>query len=115
MSGIGMNRDTGKPIDGLAKIEQDIITVLTTPLGSLTMARDYGSLLFRLLDGPMNAATRLLVAAASAAAINRWVKAVKLTRAVMNLGGADGRNTIDLTGYRTDLPASPPFTLSIPV
>jgi len=115
MSGAGMNRDTGKLIEGLAKIEQDVITVLTTPLDTLPMARGYGSRLLSLIDAPMNAPTRLLVAAASAAAVNRWVKGVKLTKAVMNVGGADGRTTIDLTGYRTDLPASPPFTLSIPI
>ena len=115
MSGVGMNRNTGKSIEGLAKIEQDIATVLTTPLASLPVLRGYGSIIPLLIDAPMNAATRLLVAAGSAAAINRWVKSVKLTRAVMNVGGVDGKTTIDLTGNRTDVPGKPPFTLSIPV
>lgn len=111
----GMNRNTGKAIEGIERIQQDIATVLTTPLGSCVMRRDYGSLLFQLLDRPMNAATRLLVAAASAAAINRWVSGVKLTRAVMAVGGANGKTSIEVSGYRTDVPQMPDFTLSIPL
>lgn len=109
----GMDRNTGQPIDGLARILQDIHTVLTTPLGACVMRREYGSLISTLLDKPLNAATRLLVGAAAAAAINRWVSGVKLTRAVLSGGDATGAASVELTGYRTDLPSPQPFSASI--
>ena len=50
---------SGKPISGLDHLRQSIADILTTPIGSRVMRRDYGSLLPGLIDQPQNNATTL--------------------------------------------------------
>lgn len=90
-----MNRATGQRLNELEHIRQSIVDILTTPLGSRVMRRDYGSLLFELIDRPTNAAIDLLLMAASVDALRRWeprvsIQAIKLYR------GADGQLILDL-------------------
>src|SRR5689334_3853401 len=66
---IGMDAATGKALDGNAHLAQSIGDILFTPLGSLIMRRDYGSMLFDLIDQPFNGATRLLIYASTALAL----------------------------------------------
>ena len=49
-----MNINTGKPISEIAHIKQSIANILSTPLGSRVMRRDYGSRLFERIDQPIN-------------------------------------------------------------
>lgn len=49
-----MNINTGKPISEIAHIKQSIANILTTPIGSRVMRRDYGSKLFERIDQPTN-------------------------------------------------------------
>ena len=102
---LGMDRSTGAPLDGDAHLAQSIGDILTTPVGTRVMLRDYGSMLFELIDRPINAATRLLFLAASADAIARWEPRIRLTRVNFSTTGADGRAALDIEGYRTDRPA----------
>lgn len=108
-----MHRATGKRLTSEAHIEQSIADILTTPVGSRVMRRDYGSRLPELVDMPMNAATRLLIAAASAGAIRRWEPRIRLSRVQLTSGDASGSMAILLTGTRTDLPLSPQLQLQI--
>ncbi|KPN28874.1 baseplate wedge subunit [Halolamina pelagica] len=41
----GVDRTNGQRLEGLAHIRQSVADILTTPLGSRVMRRDYGSLL----------------------------------------------------------------------
>ena len=45
----GMDRETGKSLSGIEHLRQSIRDILTTPIGSRVMRRDYGSRLFELL------------------------------------------------------------------
>ncbi len=49
-----MNVNTGKAISEIAHIKQSIANILTTPIGSRVMRRDYGSRLFDKIDRPLN-------------------------------------------------------------
>ncbi len=109
----GMDRNTGKRIDGVAHIAQSIADILTTPIGSRVMRRHYGSRLFELIDAPLNAATRQLIAAASAGAIARWEPRVKLSRIAVGTGDATGGLSLLIEGALVDAPSGPPFSLSI--
>ena len=91
---LGMDRSTGAPLDGDAHLAQSIGDILTTPVGTRVMLRDYGSMLFELIDRPINAAT-----------IARWEPRIRLTRVNFSTTGADGRVALDIEGYRTDRPA----------
>jgi phage baseplate assembly protein W len=53
----GMNRTTGAPLDGDAHLAQSCEDIVTTPLGTRVMRRDYGCLLAELVDRPLNRAT----------------------------------------------------------
>ena len=46
--------------------------ILTTPLASRVMRRDYGSLVPDLIDEPQNDATRLRCMSAAVIALSRW-------------------------------------------
>ena len=118
---IGMNRTTGAVLAGDAHLAQSIGDILSTPLGSRVMRRDYGSLLPELLDRPLNAATRLLMIMASAIAIGRWEPRIAVKRIVFEDGaeGSDfnaGKAVITVIGHRTDDPDPTALTrLTIPI
>ncbi|MGR6871242.1 GPW/gp25 family protein [Pseudomonas sp. HK3] len=46
----GMNNTTGKPIEGIAYLQQRLRDVLTTPKGSRIMRPEYGCGLFQRID-----------------------------------------------------------------
>lgn len=112
----GMSARTGKPLDGDAHIEQSIGDILSTPLGSRVMRRDYGSLLFELIDRPINGATRMLLHAATAIAINRWEPRLRLTRVVLGGEPERGRLVIKIEGRKRDqASANALTTFTIPI
>ncbi len=114
---LGMDRLSGAPLDGDAHLAQSIGDILSTPIGSRVMRRDYGSMLFELIDRPLNAATRLQLFAATAIALARWEPRLRLTRVGLSRAGADGHVAIDIEGQRVDRPTrSNAFVqLSIPL
>jgi uncharacterized protein len=114
---IGVDRHTGKPLDGTAHLAQSIGDLLRTPIGTRTMRRDYGSLLPELVDAPANEATRLAVFAATAIALARWEPRIRLAKVALDLGEIAGQFLLLLEGARTDLPAQTDraLALSIPL
>ncbi|WP_255406064.1 GPW/gp25 family protein [Novosphingobium sp. CF614] len=111
-----MNVTTGQALDGTAHLAQSIADILGTPLGWRVMRRDYGSLLFDLIDQPINAATVMLLRAATAVSLRRWEPRLKLSKVSLSGTPADGTLTITLSGTRTDVPApNARTTLSIPL
>lgn len=100
----GMNVSDGTTLDDLAHIRQSVRDILTTPLGSRVMRREYGSLIPSLIDHPANGANRLRLAAASYMAIRRWEPRIVLTRVGFELG-MDGAASIDIEAMRVDGPS----------
>lgn len=76
----GMSAHTGRRLELDAHIRQSVRDILTTPIGSRVMRREYGSLLPELVDQPLNNATLLRVYAAAAIAIMRWENRIRLQR-----------------------------------
>lgn len=112
----GMSATAGTPLDGNAHLAQSIRDILTTPIGSRTMRRDYGSLLFDLLDQPINGALKMLLRAATAIALRRWEPRLRLTRVTIEGEPEVGRLALTIEGERTDLPkANASVVLSIPI
>ena len=110
----GMNQATGKALSGDAHIAQSIAKILTTPIGSRVMRRDYGSRLFELVDAPLTQANQLLWIAATAGAIRRWEPRVTLEKVSLAVSDT-GKVALSLIGRRTDLPANTRLQLSIPL
>lgn len=96
-----MNSHTGQRLGLRAHIAQSMADILTTPLGSRVMRRDYGSLVPELLDHPNNELTRLRVYSAAASALAKWEPRVHV--ASMNLlhGEAPGQCLLQLRGTLT--------------
>lgn len=92
----GMHRATGRALDGIDHIRQSIADILTTPLGSRVMRRDYGSLLPELIDQPQNAATHLQLMAATVDALLRWEPRVRPVRVALFYGDTRGHAEADL-------------------
>jgi hypothetical protein len=62
----GTSATTGKPLSGIQHLRQSINDILTTPIGSRVIRRDYGSDLPTLVDAPMNLSTLTRIYAATA-------------------------------------------------
>jgi phage baseplate assembly protein W len=76
----GTDSTTGKALSGVAHLRQSIRDILTTPLGSRVMRREYGSRLFDLVDNPLNDATLVEIFAATAEALIRWEPRLRVQR-----------------------------------
>lgn len=73
----GMNRHTGQQLAEDRHILQSLTDILTTPVGSRVMRRDYGSILPLLVDQPASPRLFMQVRAAVIHAIMRWEQRVK--------------------------------------
>lgn len=93
----GCDAATGKFLDGLDHLRQSVRDILTTPIGSRVLRRDYGSRLFELIDAPMNRATLMALYAATAEAIARWEPRIQL-QSVTATQAEPGRVVLSLTG-----------------
>jgi phage baseplate assembly protein W len=115
-----MDRTTGLALSGDQHLAQSIADIITTPLGSRIMRRDYGSLLFELIDRPLNGATRLLCIMAAATALARWEPRIAIRQVLFEAGPdggfAAGRASLTIIGNRTDDPDPNALTrLTIPI
>lgn len=74
-----MSRTTGLNLQtDLEHIRQSIQEILTTPVGTRIMRRNYGSLLSKMTDAPFNAITRQQLYAATATALIQWEDRINL-------------------------------------
>lgn len=97
-SAIGMQASTGVAINGVDHLMQSIHTILTTPVGSRVMRRNFGCLLPELIDQPDNAATRVRVFAAVAGALMRWEPRLRISRVQLASGSTPGQAELVLDG-----------------
>lgn len=110
---IGMSGSTGRTVTDRAHLAQSIADILTTPLGSRVMRREYGSQLADLIDWPLNNATKLQAYAATAMALMRWEPRIRLSSVQLSLGEAAGEAILDLDGTLTD--TNEPLSLRVPL
>ena len=101
----GTDAVTGKELTGLAHLRQSVRDILTTPVGTRVMRREYGSRLFELLDAPLTPGTLTEIYAAAQDALRRWeprlrVERIRATPAQGSSAGgrAEGKILIDLEG-----------------
>lgn len=103
----GMNAHTGQALDGLDHLRQSVRDILTTPVGSRVMRRDYGSLLPALLDQPLNDALMLQLYAATVMALARWEPRLVITRVHRGVNGQQhGQATLGIDGQTETGPLS---------
>lgn len=93
----GMNAQTGRTLSGIDHLRQSLLDILTTPIGTRVMRRDYGSRLYELVDAPMNSATLVALYAATAEAVARWEPRFRLQR-VRVANAVPGAVSLNLQG-----------------
>ena len=109
-----MDANTGRPLDELEHIKQSVRKIVTTPVGSRVMRRDYGSLIPELIDAPINDHIRLLVMAATATAVIRHEPRIRPANVILSVEGPSMR--VELTAALKDGPsAGRPVILLIPL
>lgn len=91
----GLSRSTGTPLSEADHISQSIGDIMTTPVGSRVMRRDYGSYCPDLIDAPGNDLGALRLIAALADGLARWEPRVSLTSASV-VPSADGRAIVHI-------------------
>jgi phage baseplate assembly protein W len=93
----GVSKLTGKALDGIDHLRQSIIDILTTPLGTRVMRRQYGSKVFDYIDAPLNSETLLFLFAAIAEALDKWEPRLRLQRVQATNISDTGRVNLLLT------------------
>ncbi|MCF6766176.1 GPW/gp25 family protein [Thiotrichales bacterium 19S3-7] len=91
----GISRITGQKITDIEHVKQSIADILTTPVGSRVMLREYGSTIFMYVDQPANQMTLAKLLNSTAEAIDKWEMRVDLTQIDINLN-SDGQVSIDV-------------------
>lgn len=94
----GISASAGTVLSDWEHVRQSITTILTTPLGSRIMRRDFGSNLFDLIDARMIQKNVLAVYSASALAIARWESRFRVTKASVDEATASGRLVLNIFG-----------------
>ncbi|MCT2388626.1 GPW/gp25 family protein [Erwinia pyrifoliae] len=96
----GMNPDGTGLLTDADQLWNSVRDVLTTPLASRIMRRDYGSLIPELLDAPQNEVTRLQCMSAAVIALTQWEPRIALN-GINIVYSKDGAVSAELTGIIT--------------
>ncbi len=105
----GMSRHTTEPLTDDAHLAQSIGDILSTPIGSRVLRRDYGSDLPLLIDAPVNPQTMIDLFHATAVALDKWEPRFQLRRveiAQAQAGYVDLRLTGDVSNTSTTISTS---------
>ena len=70
----------GRPLDGVEHLKQSIRDILTTPVGTRVMQREYGSRLFELVDRPTSDDFAIELYARTAKALLKWEPRFRLEK-----------------------------------
>lgn len=97
----GMNPDSTGQLTDTDQLWNSVRDVLTTPLGTRIMRRDYGSLIPDLLDEPQNEVTRLQCMSAAVIALTQWEPRISLNGINISYS-KDGAVTAELVGIITE-------------
>ncbi len=108
-----MDASTGQPLTGSAHLVQSIRDILTTPIGSRVMRRDYGSLLPELIDQPITERLIQQIRAATVMALLRWEPRVLAKKIGITVDGPALTATLTLTVLGT--PQHTDTTLVVPL
>ncbi len=108
-----ISRDDGSVLlTEIEQISQSVADILTTPIGSRVMRRDYGSLLADLIDQPINDALLLKIYSAVYTALFIWEDRISIEN-IRVLELQQGALTLNLDAVLTG--TSQQINLNIPL
>lgn len=97
----GMNPDGTGQLTDTDQLWNSVRDILTTPLASRVMRRDYGSMIPDLLDEPQNEVTRLQCMSTAVIALTMWEPRIALNGINISYS-KDGAVTAELVGIITE-------------
>lgn len=97
-SSTGVDAVTGKPLTDWEHTRQSIDKILTTPIGSRVMRRDFGSELPDLVDTKMTQRQILRLYSAAAVALQKWEPRFVIRRGKVTRADVSGSISLDLYG-----------------
>ena len=98
----GMNVNNGKSISGIEHLKQSIRDILTTPVGSRVMRRDYGCNLFKYTDNPLSPGVIADIISETAIALNAWEPRIGVKTVTVEKVG-NGSLSLNISGvYKPD-------------
>lgn len=110
-----MNRNSGLVIaDELDSIRQSITDILTTPIGSRLMRREYGSLLYDLIDQPINDVLTLKCYSAIYSALLRWEPRITINQiSIFSIEGSRMQISLDADLVQQNQPVNLSLALNL--
>lgn len=108
----GISKATGKVLSRRDHIGQSIADILTTPVRTRLMRRNYGSYLPQLVDHPATPANRLRLIAATAQAIMKWEPRTRLLSVRVGFT-AQGKCQLHIVRRDTNSVDSTAFTVTV--
>lgn len=97
----GIDSLTGRALSGDAHLLQSVSDILTTPVGTRVLLRDYGSELPRLTDSPQDAALSTRIIRATVGALYRWEPRLLISRVQVFYPTPDSAE-LTITGRSTE-------------
>lgn len=99
----GVNKSTYQAISPELHLQQSVLDIITTPINTRVMRRDYGSILPDLLDAPQNGTTAMRLIAGVAHAVKKWEPRVQRITQVNFAPQSDGQQHITIKTDQGDL------------
>lgn len=93
----GVDAATGRSLGGIAHLRQSVRDILSTPVGTRVLLREYGSRIGELVDRPAGPDLLAGIQAEAADALAKWEPRLRLRRIRARLDGP-GRVAVDLEG-----------------
>ena len=94
---IGTDANTGRRLSGINHLRQSVRDILTTPIGTRVMRREYGSRLYELVDAPVNSETMIDLYAATFEALQTWEPRIEVEQVRAEVQGP-GRVVLTVEG-----------------
>ncbi|MCQ1869009.1 GPW/gp25 family protein [Escherichia coli] len=98
---IGIDSATGRYLHSNEHLRQSVTDILSTPVGSRVLLREYGSRLFSLLDNPQDDFTRVRIVRETVTALERWEPRLTIRRVEVSFGG-EGNVMLTLLGVNNE-------------
>ncbi|GAB5125463.1 TPA: GPW/gp25 family protein [Escherichia coli] len=98
---IGIDSATGRYLHGNEHLRQSVTDILSTPVGSRVLLREYGSRIFSLLDNPQDDFTRVRIVRETVTALERWEPRLTLRRVEVTWAG-EGSAWLTLVGVNNE-------------
>ncbi|WP_372941428.1 GPW/gp25 family protein [Shewanella sp.] len=96
-----MNKNTGRQITDAEHINQSVTDIITTPVGTRVMRRNYGSFVPRLIDSPQNNVTRMRLISSTIIALTEFEPRIRVRKVEIYVDDA-GKTLMNIDADRAD-------------